>query len=112
MPKLPVFKFSPLINSGRVLTGSGHPHSRYWFSAYVVILTLLLIILGDMIFGSLPLVLFAAAIVTASKSAGIGGGIISVVLSTLACDFFFLPPIYALNFDKATWSLAAKYAAI
>ncbi|MGI9069766.1 MAG: DUF4118 domain-containing protein [Bryobacteraceae bacterium] len=77
-----------------------------------MILTLLLIGLGNIIFGSLALVLFAAAIVTASKTAGISGGIISVVLSTLACDFFFLPPIFSLNFDQATWTLAAKYAAI
>jgi len=56
--------------------------------------------------------LFAGAIVTASKVAGIGGGILSVILSTLACDFFFLPPIFTIDFDQTTWTLAAKYGAV
>lgn len=78
----------------------------------MVISTLVLIGLGEIVFGSVPLMLFAGAIVTASKFAGIGGGIFSVVLSTLACDFFFLPPIFAIDFDQTTWSLAAKYGAV
>jgi K+-sensing histidine kinase KdpD len=112
MRKLPAFLVSPSGKIVRVLTSASGSHARYWFSACTVIFTLLFIALGKIIFGSLPLVLFAAAIVTASKCAGIGGGIISVVLSTLACDFFFLPPIFAINFDQTTWTLAAKYGSI
>jgi len=112
MPKLAFFNISRSINLSRIFTGSGRSSSRYAFAALMVISTLVLIGLGEIVFGSVPLMLFAGAIVTASKFAGIGGGIFSVVLSTLACDFFFLPPVFALDLDQTTWSLAAKYGAV
>jgi hypothetical protein len=112
LPNFPSFKISPLRNLRRTVTKPGHPYSRYWFSAVVVISTLVLIGLGEIVFGSVPLMLFAGAIVAASKISGIGGGIFSAILSTLACDFFFLPPIFALDFDQNTWTLAAKYGAV
>jgi hypothetical protein len=77
-----------------------------------VIAALLLIGVGEIVFGSSPLLLLAVAIVTASKFTGIGGGFFSVILSTLAADFFFIPPIFAFNFDQTTWTLGAKYGAI
>jgi hypothetical protein len=112
MAKFAFFNIPPSLNPGRIFTGSGRPSSRYAFAALMVIFTLVIIGLGQVVFGSVPLMLFAVAIVTASKFAGIGGGIFSVVLSTLACDFFFLPPIFAIDFDQTTWSLAAKYGAV
>jgi hypothetical protein len=112
MPRFASFNISRSINLSRIFSRSGRPASRFWFAALMVISTLVLIGVGEIVFGSVPLMLFAGAIVTASKFAGIGGGIFSVVLSTLACDFFFLPPIFAIDFDQTTWSLAAKYGAV
>ncbi len=110
-PKLQWFEFAPFIESNRSLVRSSR-YSRSLFSVLVVLAALVLIGLGEVIFGSVPLGLFAAAIITASRSAGILGAAFSVILSTLACDFFFLPPIWAINLDQATWILAAKYGAI
>jgi hypothetical protein len=112
MPKVGFFKIPRSIYLGKIFPRSGRPSSRYRFTALMVIFTLVLIGLGEIVFGSVPLMLFAGAIITASKFAGIGGGILSVVLSTLACDFFFLPPIFAIDFDQTTLSLAAKYGAV
>jgi hypothetical protein len=112
MRNFALFNIPRSVNLSRIFTGSGRPSSRYGFAAFVVISTLVLIGLGQVIFGSVPLMLFAGAIVTASKFAGISGGILSVILSTLACDFFFLPPIFAVDFDQTTWNLAAKYGAV
>ncbi|MGI9074152.1 MAG: hypothetical protein ACR2JB_23205, partial [Bryobacteraceae bacterium] len=39
-------------------------------------------------------------------------GIFSVLVSTLAADFFFLPPLLAVNLDQTTWILGAKYTAV
>ena len=56
--------------------------------------------------------MLAMAIVAASRVVGIGGGIFSVLISTLAADFFFLPPILAVNLDQTTLILGAKYSAV
>ncbi|MGI8960750.1 MAG: DUF4118 domain-containing protein [Bryobacteraceae bacterium] len=99
-------------NPGQVFGRSAHFYSRYGVAISIVLAALVLIGVGKIIFGSAPLVLLALAIVTASRVVGIGGGIFSVLVSTLAADFFFLPPLLAVNLDQATWILGAKYSAV
>jgi C4-dicarboxylate-specific signal transduction histidine kinase len=54
------------------------------------------------------LFLFFIAILVSAWFAGAGPGWTSVVLSTMAVDYFFLPPIYSLDFGKKDipWVLA------
>jgi Domain of unknown function (DUF4118)/Sulfotransferase family len=116
MPKLPLLQISSLrrmvTNPAHVLGRSEHFYSRYGVAISIVVAALVLIGIGKLIFGSAPLVLLAMAIVTASRVVGIGGGILSVLISTLAADFFFLPPVLAVNLDQTTWILGAKYSAV
>src|SRR5689334_1476923 len=104
MHKLPRLQQSSLrrsiTNPGHVLGRSEHFYSRYGLAISLVVAALALIGIGKFIFGSAPLVLLAMAIVAASRAVGIGGGILSVLVSTLAADFFFLPPVLAVNLDQ------------
>jgi hypothetical protein len=115
MPKFPLLQVSSLsraVSPGQIFGESRQLYSRYWIAIAIVISALLLIGVGKIVFGSAPLLLLAVAIVTASKFAGIGGGLFSVILSTVAADFFFIPPIFAINFDPTTCTLGAKYSTI
>jgi hypothetical protein len=116
MPKLPLLQISFLsriaANPGQIFGRWGHFYSRYGIAISIVIAALAVIGLGEIIFGSAALTLLAVAIITASKFAGISGGIFSVILSTLAADFFFLPPLFAFDFDQTTWMLAIKYSTV
>jgi hypothetical protein len=99
-------------NPGQIFGPSEHYYSRYGIAILIVLAALVLIGIGKLVFGSAPLVLLALAIVTASRAVGISGGIFSVLVSTLAADFFFLPPVLAVNLDQTTWILGAKYSAV
>jgi hypothetical protein len=116
MPKLPLLQILSLrrmaTNPGQILGRSEHFYSRYGVAISIVAAALVLIGVGKIIFGSAPLVMLAVAIVAASRVVGIGGGIFSVLVSTLAADFFFLPPVLAVNLDQTTWILGAKYSAV
>jgi hypothetical protein len=116
MPKFPPLRIAPLrsvaTNATQILVPSAHFYSRYGLAISMVIAALVSIGVGEIIFGSAPLLLLAVAIMAASRSVGIGGGIFSVILSTLAADFFFLPPLAAVNLDQATWILGAKYSTV
>jgi hypothetical protein len=116
MSKLPLLQISSLrrmaTSPSQVLGGSEHFYSRYGVASSIVVAALVLLGVGEFVFGSAPLVLLAIAIVTASRVVGIGGGIFSVFVSTLAADFFFLPPVLAVNLDQTTWILGAKYSAV
>lgn len=116
MPRLSLVPISPLrwmaTNPGQVPGRPEHLYARYGVAISIVLAALALIGVGKFIFGSAPLVLLAMAIVTASRLVGISGGILSVLASTLAADFFFLPPVLAVNLDQTTWILGAKYGAV
>ncbi|MGI9072310.1 MAG: DUF4118 domain-containing protein [Bryobacteraceae bacterium] len=116
MFKLPLLQISSLCrmatNPGQLLGRSKHFYSPYGLAISIVVAALALIGVGKFVFGSEPLVLLAVAIVTTSRMVGIGGGILSVLVSTLAADFFFLPPVLAVNLDQTTWILSAKYSAV
>ncbi len=100
------------MNPSRSVGLEGRFQNRYSLAVLSVVAALVLIGLGEAIFGSTALLLLAVAIVTVARFAGIAGAIFSVLLSTLAGDFFFLPPIFAFNFDHSTWLLCAKYSTI
>ncbi len=100
------------MNPSRSLRLDGLLRRRYSLAVLSVVSALVLIGLGEAIFGSTALLLLAVAIITVSRFAGIAGAIFSVLLSTLAGDFFFLPPIFSFNFDQSTWVLCAKYSVI
>jgi hypothetical protein len=102
----------PVYPPTQIFGGWGHFYSRYGIAASAVMAALAVIAFGQIIFGSAALTLLAVAIVTASKFAGIGGGIFSAILSTLAADFFFLPPLFAFDFHQSTWILAIKYSTV
>jgi C4-dicarboxylate-specific signal transduction histidine kinase len=60
------------------------------------------------------LFLFFVAIVASAWFAGTGPGWLSVALSTIAVDYFFIPPIYVLDFDAKDipWLIAFAACAI
>jgi hypothetical protein len=97
---------------GRIPASSQWSFSHYWIALFVVISMLVLIVTGQIIFGSARLMLLAVAVLTVSRYTGIAGGVFSVVLTTLAADFFFLPPVFALNLDQTTWIVGAKYSIV
>ncbi|MEP7341605.1 MAG: ATP-binding protein [Acidobacteriota bacterium] len=53
--------------------------------------------------------LFFAAVMVAAFYGGLGPGILVTVLSTLAIDFFFIPPIHALEFTVANLVRAGMF---
>ena len=115
MPKLPPLQISSrwiAKSPSYILWRSQHSYSRYGVAISIVVGALLVIGVGKVVFGSAPLAVLAVAIVAASRVVGIGGGIFSVLVSTLAADFFFLPPVLAVNLDQTTWILGAKYSAV
>lgn len=48
--------------------------------------------------------------VALSSLFGIGPGCVALVAATLASDFFFIPPIFDLSFNRYTWLAAGNYA--
>ncbi len=82
---------------------------RYSFPVCVVLLTTVACFLSTEVIKFPYLVSFVAAVVV-SSFLGRGPGIVALFLATLLSDFFLIPPIFSLNLDKVTLSVAAVYS--
>lgn len=66
----------------------------------------------ELLWNSPALLIFAAAVALSTTLLGLAAGLITVVVSTLAVDFFYLPPIFTLNLDGSTLRVGLEYACI
>lgn len=91
------------VEDGRALPGHrirrdqfGNTLRGYAAAAVLVATALVLSLLLQRYFPYPFLFLFVAAVMTAAWFGGPGPGLLSVVLSTFAVDYFFVPPYYSL----------------
>ncbi len=52
---------------------------------------------------------FAAAIAASTVLFGLVAGLVAVVFSTAAVDFFYIPPIFEISLDHSTLQIGAQY---
>jgi PAS domain S-box-containing protein len=70
---------------------------RYGLAVLCVVAALLVTELLQYFLDGPPWFVFLAAVVISSWVAGLGPGLLAVLLSTLAIDYFFVPPLYILS---------------
>ena len=77
------------------------PVLRYGVAILSVLVALLLKLLFDpLIREESPFLLFHGAVMVSAWFGGLRSGLLATALSTLASDFFFLPPIYSLGVEE------------
>ncbi len=79
-----------------------HSSSRFLLATASVLAALIITICAQLIFGSTAALIFAAAVVISTYLFGLVAGLCTVVFAVLILDFFYIPPIYALNLDSST----------
>ncbi len=70
---------------------------RYGLAVFCVVAALLVTELLQHFTNGPPWFVFLAAVMISSWVAGLGPGLLAVLLSTLAVDYFFVPPLYILS---------------
>jgi C4-dicarboxylate-specific signal transduction histidine kinase len=99
------------------LPTSGRPsrHARFIIRGYAIafLFSGMALICTSLLKGLFPypfLFLFFAAVMASAWFGGTGPGIFAVLLSTIAVDYFFVPPLrsFAINATDASWISAAK----
>jgi PAS domain S-box-containing protein len=70
---------------------------RYGLAVLCVVVALLVTELLQYFLDGPPWFVFLAAVMVSSWVAGLGPGLLAVLLSTLAIDYFFVPPLYILS---------------
>lgn len=79
---------------------TGSPVLRYGFSLVGVGLALALALAAQYYgFRDVALPLFTLAIAIVTWYAGVGPSVLTVLLTTLSFDYFFVPPVYSLDVD-------------
>src|SRR5580700_8885504 len=81
-------------SSGKVVWG------QYFFSYFVAIVTVWLAVLITLCLGSAlkhSLTFFFCAVMISSWYGGLWPGLLSAILSWLALDYYFIPPLYSLG---------------
>jgi PAS domain S-box-containing protein len=71
--------------------------TRYGLAVFCVVAALLVTELLQYFTDGPPWFVFLAAVMISSWVAGLGPGLLAVVLSTLVVDYFFVPPLYILS---------------
>lgn len=79
-----------------------HKNTRFALATGVVIAALTVAACTQLIFGSLAALTFAAAVIASTYLFGFVAGLCTVVLAVLVLDFFYIPPVFALNLDAST----------
>jgi PAS domain-containing protein len=70
---------------------------RYGLAVFCVVAALLVTVLLQHVTNGPPWFVLLAAVMISSWAAGLGPGLLAVLLSTLAVDYFFVPPLYSLS---------------
>jgi signal transduction histidine kinase len=81
------------------LTDNRSPLLRYVVSVITVAAALGLNLLSWPLVRGTPSSLFFAAVMVSAWYGGLGPGILATVLSALSLDYFFIAPVYSLEFD-------------
>ncbi len=68
--------------------------------------------INEMLFHSSALLIFASAVAISTMIFGIAVGLSTAAVSAIAVDFFYLPPVLALNFDRTTLRISVEYALV
>src|SRR6476646_5199236 len=78
------------------------PLRRYSVAAVLTLLALSLALLGERTWGpAATYSFFLAAVMLSSWVSGLGPGIMSTILGTLAADYFLIPPLHTVQFDAS-----------
>lgn len=83
-----------------------HKNARFALAIAAVIAALTITACTQLIFGSLAALIFAAAVIASTYFFGLVAGLCTVVLAVLVLDFFYIPPVFALNLDISTLRMA------
>jgi C4-dicarboxylate-specific signal transduction histidine kinase len=78
-----------------------------WAIAFTAAALATTFLLHGLEIGQAELLVFCLAVMASVWSGGIEAGIVAAVLSTLAVDYFWLPPIYSLSLDTELPAFAA-----
>jgi Domain of unknown function (DUF4118) len=89
-----------------------HNRNRFALAPVVVVAALTIALCTQFIFGSTAALTFAVAVVAATSLFGLVPGLCTVVLAVLALDFFYIPPIFALNLDASTLRMGVGLLAV
>ncbi len=64
---------------------------------------------AELLWRSSALLVFAAAIALSTMLCGLIAGLTTVLFSTIAVDFFYIPPIFSVNMDRSTLWVGLQY---
>ena len=78
-----------------------------WALAFTAAALVFSFVLQDFQIGRAEFFVFCLAVMASVWSGGIEAGVVAAVLSTLAVDYFWLPPIHSLNLDTELPAFAA-----
>ncbi len=79
-----------------------HTKTRFALATAAVLAALTIAACTQLIFGSLAALIFALAVVASTYLFGLVAGMCTVVFAVLVLDFFYIPPVFALNLDAST----------
>ncbi len=77
------------------------PLLRYGVTVLAVLLALLLKLMLDPVTRESPFLMFFGAVMVSAWFGGLRSALLATVLSAVASDFFFLPPVYSLGIQEA-----------
>lgn len=86
-----------------------HSRLRLLLALAFVGLALLSTQAAELLWRSSALLVFAVAIALSTMLCGLIAGLTTVLFSTLAVDFFYIPPIFSVDMDRSTLSIALQY---
>jgi len=89
-------------------------HSKFRFVTALAFVLIALALTGfaQVIWGSSVVLIFAAAIIASTALYGFLAGIGAAALAALTVDFFYIPPVLALNLDVSTLRIAVEFGVL
>lgn len=78
----------------------------------LVLIALLSTQLADWLWRSSAVLVFAAAVAIATALFGLVAGLMTAVASTFVVDFFYIPPIFTINWDVSLLLIAGEYVSL
>ncbi len=85
---------------------------RFVLALGFVAIALVLTGSAQAIWGSSVFLIFAGAIVASTALYGFLAGIAAAILATMTLDFFYIPPIFALNLDPSTFRIGVEFSVL
>jgi hypothetical protein len=82
--------------------------NAYLFAAASIAAAVAMTAAAQVVFEPLATLIFAAAVVVSTAIFGFAAGLVSAALGVLALDYFFIPPNFELNMDRATLRAAVE----